>query len=544
MPATVRFDDFSRGHAGDVDRSRATKGQWFGRDVMLYIDGLVGPRPPIRPIALTPIPTIVTPPIDGMLWEQGGGAYVLAIDAVFKIVAPLADFANPRTVNTMGLVSSGFALAADTPPAPTNPRALVSRVLAQGGAGIVSYDSVTNAGVAVVTPTDTSEMFVRWNERFVFANANRIYYSNAADPLTWPAANTYTVGDGGAITALIPSPLALYVAKASGWWVITGVLGSTATIRQVAERQGVEPAGSAANQAGTRVVASWDQGMLWMRRRYQAGAPDEQGTEPPNSQASELVTFTGALMRPIATVYATNLARLVGLPVGAALIDLVNRGIDTAVRVSLLDGNGRLSSHDFSSLAIPTGAVPAPLWNAEGGNGATGYEPDHLLLAYRTVGGQMALAAWRYRTSRPGYGSDLDKSPGWSHANVVGTFSPPDWWSEDGRQVSVSAVTVQLRVYDTSKPSAGPTVDLTSTARLRCRVQALGREAPATSALSASTQQEYVYQVDVGIGDHDRAVRFDVTDAGRGMGFRVELELENVAVRAVYVHLEEAAPLR
>lgn len=541
MPAAVRFDDFSHGHAGDVDRSRAGKGQWFGRDVMLYLDGLVGPRPPIRNLALTPVPTIATAPIDGVLWESGGGAFVLVDTVLYKVTAPLADFANPRTTSSAAVGASGYAVAVDTPASPTNPRALVARV--HGSQGIRNVDAVALTTADVTTAATTTEVFVRWNERFVYANANRIYYSDAADPTSWPAANTYTVGDGGPITALIPSPLALYVAKSSGWWVVTGVLGSTATIRQVVERQGVEPAGVAANQGGTRIVAAWDQGMLWMRRRYQPAAPDEQGIEPPYAQASELVSFTGALMRPIATVYATNLARLVGLPVGAALIDQVDRGPDTAVRVSLLDGQGRLSSHDFPSTVISASAVPTPLMHAEGGNGATGYDPDHLLVAYRTPGGLMGLAAWRYRTSRPGYGSDLDKGPGWTHANVVGTFSPADWWSEDGRQVSVAAVTVQVRVYDTSTPSAGGT-DTTSTARLRCRVQALGREAPATSALSPSTQQEWSYQVASAIGDHDRAARFDVTDAGRGMGFRVELELENVAVRAVYVHLEEAAPLR
>jgi hypothetical protein len=445
MVAVVRFDDWSAGHAGDVDRSRAKKGQWFGRDAMIYLDGLVGPRPPLRPLALSPAPSIATAPVDAALWESGGGAVVLVDQTVYKIVSPLADLVTARTV---------------------------------------------------------------------------------------------TSADGAPITALIPSPLALYVAKASGWWVITGVLGSTATIRQVVERQGVEPAGSAANQGGTRIVAAWDRGMLWLRRRYQAAAPDAQGIEPPYAQVSELRTFTGAVMGDVAEVYATNLARLVGLPVGGALVDQVDRGPDTAVRVSLLDNQGRLSSHDFPS--IDATAVPCPLLTAEGSNGAAGYDPDHLVLAHRTAAGTLALTAWRYRTSRPGYGSDTDKTTGdnGAHANVIGYFSPPDWWSTDARQVRVATVYVLGRVYDTS--GAGTTATI-STARVRCRAVMLGVE---NTSEIASTQQSWSQVVTLGTGDHDQAMRFDVADAGSGLGFRIELELENVAVRQVYVALEEAAPIR
>jgi hypothetical protein len=502
MVAVVRFDDWSAGHAGDVDRSRAKKGQWFGRDAMIYLDGLVGPRPPLRPLALSPAPSIATAPVDAALWESGGGAVVLVDQTVYKIVSPLADLVTARTVTSAAVGATGYGLAVDTPPVGTNPRAVVTR---NNASGVRLVDMVAMTSSDVATATVPSEIVVRWNERFVYATGNTIYYSGSPDSPTdltaWPSTNNYIVGDGAPITALIPSPLALYVAKASGWWVITGVLGSTATIRQVVERQGVEPAGSAANQGGTRIVAAWDRGMLWLRRRYQAAAPDAQGIEPPYAQVSELRTFTGAVMGDVAEVYATNLARLVGLPVGGALVDQVDRGPDTAVRVSLL---------------------------------------DNLVLAHRTAAGTLALTAWRYRTSRPGYGSDTDKTTGdnGAHANVIGYFSPPDWWSTDARQVRVATVYVLGRVYDTS--GAGTTATI-STARVRCRAVMLGVE---NTSEIASTQQSWSQVVTLGTGDHDQAMRFDVADAGSGLGFRIELELENVAVRQVYVALEEAAPIR
>jgi hypothetical protein len=541
--AVVRFDDFSGGHAGDVDRSRAKKGQWFGRDVMLYLDGLVGPRPPLRPLALDPVPSLSVAPTDAALWEATG-AVAIAGQTFYRIAPPISDFSFPRTVASVALGSTGFGIAVDTPPAGTLPRALITRD--SGTSGIRLVEVATMSTTDITTPTSTSEVVVRWNERFVYAKGNTIYYSGTPDSPTdltqWPATNNYIVGDGGEITALIPSPLALYVAKRSGWWVITGVLGSTATIRQVVERQGVEPANIfVASSAGARTVQAWDRGMLWLRRRYDPAAADAQGVEAPYAQLSELRTFTGAVMGDVANVYATNAARLVGLPVGAALVDQVGRGPDTAVRVSLLDNQGRLSSHDFPT--IDATAVPCPLLTAEGSNGANGYDPDHLVVVYRTSAGQMALAAWRYRTSRPGYGSDSDKTvgDGGAHANVIGTFSPPDHWSTDGRELSVSSVKVAARVYDTS--GAGTTATI-STARVRCRVQMLGVELPNLGATVLSTQQTWSRVIPLSTGDHDVYLRFDVSDAGRGPGFRINLELENVAVRAVTVMVEEAAPVR
>jgi hypothetical protein len=475
MTAVVRFDDWSGGHAGDVDRSRAKKGQWFGRDVMIYLDGLVGPRPPLRPLALSPVQFIASPhrrrPVGSHRRRRA-----IAGQTFYRIAPPVADFSFPRTVASVALGSAGFGIAVDTPPAGTSPRALVTRD--SGTSGIRLVDVFTMATTDVTTPTATTEIVVRWNERFVYAKGNVIHYSGTPDSPTditsWLAESNYIVGDGGAITALIPSPLALYIAKKSGWWVVTGVLGSTATIRQVVERQGVEPASSFSFSGGTRIVAAWDRGMLWMRRRYDPGAADNQGVEAPYTQLSELRTFTGAVMGDVATVYATNSARLVGLPVGAALVDQVDRGSDTSVRVSLVDNQGRLSTHDFPT--IDASDVPCPLFTAEGSNGANGYDPDHLVVVHRTAAGQMAMAAWRYRTSRPGYGSDTDKTVGdnGAHANVIGHFSPPDWWSTDARQVRVSTVYVLGRVYDTS--GAGTTATI-STARVRCQaVDARHRE--------------------------------------------------------------------
>lgn len=541
MVAVVRFDDFSGGHAGDVDRSQAKKGQWFGRDVMLYLDGLVGPRPPLQPLTLNPTPSLSAAPTDAALWEATG-AVVIADQTCYRIAPPLADFTFPLTVASVALGSSGFAIAVDTPPAGTLPRALVTRD--SGTSGIRLVEVATMSTTDVTTPTATSEVFVRWNERFVYAKGNTIYYSGTPDSPTdvtqWLAESNYIVGDGGAITALIPSPLALYVAKRSGWWVITGVLGSTATIRQVVERQGVEPANIfAPSSAGSRTVQAWDRGMLWLRRRYDpAGADTQQGVERPYVQLSELRTFTGAVMGDVATLYATNSARLVGLPVGAALVDQVDRGPDTSVRVSLVDNQGRLSSHDFPS--IDASAVPCPLLTAEGSNGANGYDPDHLVLAHRTAVGNLALTAWRYRTSRPGYGSDTDKATGdnGAHANVVGHLTLPEHWTDDARQVHISAVYVMARVYDTS--GAGTTATI-STARVRCTAVMLGVE---NASEVASSPQEWEQVIPLGTGDHDETLRFGVSDAGSGMGFRIDLELENVAVRSVYVALDEAAPIR
>lgn len=547
---TVVFEDWSGGWAGDVDRGKARKAQYFGQDVMVYTDGLLGPRHPLRKVTLTGPPAVSLGIVDeAIIYENLSGtrpaSAVIFANADFWYVANYDRFDVAALVDETRVGATIAGVAIDS----GNGRVYFT---AKSGATRMRYHA-PGAGVTNVilngTPPD-GEAFVRWQERMLYAARDVLWYSEAADFTNWPAANSAPIGDGAPITAFVPSALALYVAKTSGWWVVTGVLGSTASSRQVQERQGVEPAQvgggtSTTTKIGARTVAAWARGMLWLRRRANDYRTDlTTGALVPASAVEncELMSFTGAQMEQIATVRSSRQARLVGMSSAAALVDCQNvpespGGVQHVVYV--VGGDKTLSKHVFSSAVLTTAdQVVCPLTPMEGANGpVAGYDPDHLWMAFSDplVAGGLGLRAFRYRASRPGYGSDdpatQTDDPAGGHANVVGIVEFPDYWHPEGRRVRVSAVYIAARVYDN-----GYTSHYSSTARVRGTVTALGRtEQSGTGANFDSVEREWTEVVGGGTGDRDQMIRLDLNDAGEGLGFRLRLELEMVAIRRVWV---------
>lgn len=550
---TVSFENFGGGWAGDVDRARALPNQWFGQDVMVYTDGLLGPRHPLRKVTITAPPTVPNSRIDeGLIVEHptSGSGQMLAAAGTSAWALP--GFSTYDSAVAMG---NTYVLPGTVGGMTTNAAApLAYLTLGSSATRMVSLDpfagGVTNITVSAGNPFP-AQPFVHWNDRMVYAFANQIIYSDAVTFNSWPAVNTYTVGDGGEITGLIATPLSLYVAKQSGWWVVTGVLGSTAVIRQVREREGVEQAqvaGGAPNTlaAGVRVAVGWDRGILFLRRRANDYESDlgSTGVVPTSAvENSELVTFTGSTVKSVGLVRCSRQARLVGMGGAAALVDCQNTPVAPAVQhaVYVVGANGTMSRHIFASSVMATAdQVICPLQFSEGANSRTpGYDPDHLYFAYADDTGHLAVAGWRWRASRPGYGSDVSQvdSADGTVPNVVGVFETSDYYSPLGFMIKPLAVAVSFRKYDNSASAGGG--HFAATARLRCTATVLGR-VEQTGSLSNldSTEREWSEFVDVGEGDQDMMHRFKADDAGFGLGFRIRLEMEQVAIRRVMVLVE------
>lgn len=550
-PFTIKFDDWSGGWAGDVDRGKAKKGQWFGQDVMVYTDGLLGPRPPLRKVTLNSPPAVDNQRVDeAIIYENLGStrpaaAVIFAGDDFWYVV----DYANFDTAvnivetKAIGAGSNVRGVAIDS----VNGRVYFS---IDANTPLMRYHLPAGAVTTVATanPQPTGEAFCRWNERMVYGARDVLMWSEANDFITWAVANNASVGDGAPITTLVPAPLALYIAKTSGWWVITGVLGSTAIQRQVWEREGVEPAqivggASTSTKIGARTVAAWDRGMLWLRRRANDYRTDlTTGAVVPTVavETSDLKSFSGAQMEQVATLRTSRQARLVGMSGYAAVVDSQNVPEATAVQhvVYIVNPDRTMSRHIFSSATITTAdQVMCPLAPQEGANGpVAGYQPDHLWLAYaRDSDAALQLRALRYRASRPGYGSDdattqADDATG-THANVVGVVEIPDYWHPESRPMVVKEVIVVGRVYDN-----GYAGHYASTARVRATATVLGRtEVSGSNSNLDSSQLSWTESVAPGSGDRDMTIRFPVNDAGYGLGVRIRLELEMFALRAVFL---------
>lgn len=77
-----------------------------------------------------------------------------------------------------------------------------------------------------------------WKDWLVYTgyNTNKVYFSAPQSLTSFPSTNYFTVGHGAApIRSMIPTQDALYVETGEGWYAVTGVLGSTTTVRKVAD---------------------------------------------------------------------------------------------------------------------------------------------------------------------------------------------------------------------------------------------------------------------------------------------------------------------
>lgn len=75
----------------------------------------------------------------------------------------------------------------------------------------------------------------KWQEWLVAAQSgsNRLWWSDPGAPQTWQATSFIEVGDAAPITAIVPFANQLYIGKAKGWFVLSGVLGGGEVVRQL-----------------------------------------------------------------------------------------------------------------------------------------------------------------------------------------------------------------------------------------------------------------------------------------------------------------------
>lgn len=115
---------------------------------------------------------------------------------------------------------------------------LITYLPSSGANNFVVYTPSSAASAVSSIHTDL-RLIARYGEFAVGVSLSgtkyRLYYSTAYDPTAWDAADYYDIGDASPISALVPFGDSLYIAKPDGWYVLTGVLGSTAVIRKATE---------------------------------------------------------------------------------------------------------------------------------------------------------------------------------------------------------------------------------------------------------------------------------------------------------------------
>lgn len=229
---SVLFGDWSSGDYGLQDPT--VPGFFRGLDVMVYRDGSVGPRPPMRPF-----------PVTGYGTAEILHA-ILTTKSVYTVGQP-----SIVTIDSAGTVR-GFSVGNRSGDTPTGDGVTTSPGVVTGANCLVEFNRqlfVVRSGAAGVVVSDsaitsvpampTGQAAVAYGDQLVIlkdisvGSLNEIQWSAPADATTWPAANFLKVGSGPAIVAMRESRNSLVFGLKDGtWWVLTGPLGPSAVLRR------------------------------------------------------------------------------------------------------------------------------------------------------------------------------------------------------------------------------------------------------------------------------------------------------------------------
>lgn len=233
MPAarTITIDNFRGGEFGDLHPSTAPPNTFTGRNVVVYRDGLIGPRAGVKKLA----PTLTA---NGSVIE-------------FGIAKGTNGVVYSQSTNVHGFTfpNGAVALLGTVAAAPSQGDGHMVRV----GNDILYYNlsgantyQITPATptVADMTGAPAAIAVVQNGERVILigntgGKYRRLRYSAKADPTSWPAANFIdipypnTAQEGFSLTHIAEIRQRLVIANDGGeWWALTGVPGVNDVLRR------------------------------------------------------------------------------------------------------------------------------------------------------------------------------------------------------------------------------------------------------------------------------------------------------------------------
>lgn len=493
----VVYREFGAGEYGTMDLFHAPPGTFHAKNLIKSRGGILLPRPGTEQYAATGLPVGVVHAI-GYTGVTGRDLWVLI----------------GRTVYTHTSVAMAGSWTAATGLLSSEPNEFCPSYEADGG---LTYITVPGQGlyllnltsgpgtltaVAAVTANMAGRAVTIWGERLFLAGyaspANRVYYSEAQDFATWPAANYFDVGYNPQVRHLDAQRDHLAIAKQDGsWWAFTGSTPATGTLRR--QTTGQHPwhfwTQSAAITADdvihyVPVQGSWPaefDGSETSELRHleyapQQGAVAGEQNVVPGGNRDEVVFISGE---------PSNRGKALFLLEGTWTYHIVGGSIAGGVAS---DANGSVFLHDGGAVAT----VPK---------------------------------VYRLNVENPGTpgGTASNSRPGDDSSTPLDTYLElPGWWSEDGQEYRVRQVVVDFRKWD-----LGVVVNNT----IECEVDTYSRHewaGPKTAVGNAWLEAS----AGTTAGARDRRL-FNVGDSGYGSGFQVRFpQLTGVGIEQVVVKLE------
>lgn len=490
----VTYDSFSAGEFGKRGAWRAPSGSFTGLNVVAYDDGSIGPRAGLRAYTLTSMPA-------GDTLAMGFGKTTAGSLRMWFVKGTGVYAFNPFDFASQAVIAYAGALT-------TAPRASasVSYVHRQGKTYWLNHAdgklwrfdhdaaTVTATPAAAIVPASSTNhaVIAQYGARTIAAEnfSNRVFYSDADNPESWPAPNYFDVGESHiGITGLHAQRNHLAIAKGldghlGEWWVLTGVPGVDSVLRRQVQGLSPIPAGAAAIDG---------EGVVWFGSNAEIAPAAFDGStvsmDPEQVEASAR-TYSAALAtrRPGEVIIA-----------GA-------HSDNTPIRLTQRRGRAWFR-HQLE--AGPSGYSLAKA-------NMSAYPLSDLYVF--CVDDRSDFRAWSALATTPGGGP---YGAVWTPASPADcAFTLPEWWAPDGREVSVRAVQVDFRSYAVGSGNCTWTLTLTPQ-----RIHEGGAGTPQTFAFSEAAPGAEV--------NRRRQALFAIDDAN---GFQLSFSnLRGVAIQKITV---------
>lgn len=232
--SVVVFEDFRGGEFGSIEAWKAPKNGFRAINMLVTKTGELCVRP-------------------GLANRTPAGVGVGVVQGFGAVGVPTQDawYSQGVTVRTFDILS-GNNLEVATGTLSGTPTSVVASVVSTNQTYLTALGLTTSYVLNTVpaTPTLTAltgapagRCITVYGDRWIIGDIeasldNRIRFSDALNPNSWPAANFIDIGDGWGIRALSPQRQHLVIAKQTGFYNLTGVPGNNAVLRKITDRSG------------------------------------------------------------------------------------------------------------------------------------------------------------------------------------------------------------------------------------------------------------------------------------------------------------------
>jgi hypothetical protein len=407
---TVVFDNFQGGEFGSIRDWKAQRNMFTGQNMLVNRAGELMVRP-------------------GLVNRTPAGVGVGIVQGFGSVGVPTQDawYVQGSTVRTFDILS-GNNLEVASGSLSGTPTSVVSSVTVTNVTYLTALGLTTSYVLSTVpaTPTLTAltgapagRCITSYGDRLIIGDVetsldNRIRFSDALNPNSWPAANFIDIGDGWGIRGMTPQRQHLVIAKQTGFYVLTGVPGVNPVLRKITDRSGpVTPNDMALMKndlVGYLAIDAPQPGLFDGSRAKELFHLDNQVTQ----YSSETLPIAHGVANP-------HERHKDGLIV-----------IDNTEKAMFLR-NGVWTYHTFG---VPVSGLISTnqgrLYLCDGG--AAGTAPKFYI--------------WNHWAETPGLTTGDQMMPGDDSTTALsGNVTFPEWWAENAAEVRVRAVIVDFRKW-------------------------------------------------------------------------------------------------